>query len=154
MTGSLTIAIERPEGVDIAALLAASEAFAASLYPDDTTHMLSPEALRDPAVTFLVARLDGRAVGCCALVRRDGYGEIKRMFVHEDARGQGVGQRLLVALEQEAQAARLPLLRLETGTRQPAAQRLYRAAGFRDIPPFGGYEADPVSIFMEKPVAR
>lgn len=146
----VSVAAERVEGAEILDLLAASDAYAASLYPGESNHMLAPEALRKPAVTFLVARLNGKAVGCAALVRCDGYGEIKRMFVADTARGLGIGRRLLSAIENEARKAKLSLLRLETGTKQPEAQRLYRTAGFRDVPPFGAYGPDPLSVFMEK----
>ena len=33
---------------------------------------------------------------------------------------------------------------------QPEAIGLYRAYGFTDIPPFGAYKPDPLSLFMEK----
>jgi putative acetyltransferase len=151
-TNRVTIAVERPEGPEILALLAAGDAHVAALYPADSNHMLSPEALRAPEVTFFVARLGGRAVGCAALVRHNGYGEIKRMFVDAAARGHGIGRQLLAVLEAEGRRSGLPCLRLETGIRQPEAIRLYRAAGFRDIPPFGAYGPDPLSVFMEKPV--
>jgi putative acetyltransferase len=42
------------------------------------------------------------------------------------------------------------VLRLETGAKQPEALALYRSAGFVDIGPFGHYEPDPNSVFMEK----
>jgi putative acetyltransferase len=151
-TCNVRIAAERPEGPEILALLAAGDAYVAALYPAESNHMLAPDALRAPAVTFFVARLEGRAVGCAALVRQGGYGEIKRMFVDAAARGHGIGRRLLTAIEAEAARSQLPLLRLETGIRQPEAIRLYRTAGFRDIPPFGVYGPDPLSVFMEKPV--
>jgi putative acetyltransferase len=150
MARNVTIAVERPDGPDVLPLLAAGDAYSASLYPPESNHMLGVAALLEPAVTFFVARLEGRAVGCGALVRRDGYGEIKRMFVAETARGRGIARSLLQTIEAAAGADGLPVLRLETGTRQPEAQRLYRSSGFRDIPPFGAYEADPYSVFMEK----
>jgi putative acetyltransferase len=148
--GALAIAVERPDQTDVAPLLVASDAYALSLYPVESNHLLAVDALLEPAVTFFVARLDGKAVGCGALVRKRGYGEIKRMFVDEAARGRGVGRRLIVAIESLAREAGIPVLRLETGTKQPEAQRLYHSAGFRDIPPFGEYEADPWSVCMEK----
>jgi putative acetyltransferase len=148
----VAIAVERPDGPDVAPLVAAGDAYSASLYPPESNHMLGVAALLDPAVTFFVARLEGRAVGCGALVREDGYGEIKRMFVAEAARGRGIARRLLLEIEAAARANGLPVLRLETGTRQPEARRLYISSGFRDIPPFGAYEDDPYSVFMEKPL--
>lgn len=150
---AVAVSIEPVEGPEILSLLAASDAYAAALYPAESNHMLAPEALREPHVTFFVARLDGKAVGCGALVRQGGYGEIKRMFVADEARGLGIGRGLLAAIEGEARKAKLPLLRLETGIRQPQAIGLYRAAGFRDIPPFGPYGPDPLSLFMEKALA-
>jgi len=150
----INVAIERetPDQPDVLRLLAAGDALSASLYPPESNHMLDVQALLDPAVTFFVARVNGDVAGCCALVRKNGYGEIKRMFVDEAARGRGIARRLLVTIEEAARAAGLPVLRLETGTRQPEAQQLYRSSGFRDIPPFGDYAADPYSIFMEKPL--
>ena len=41
-------------------------------------------------------------------------------------------------------------LALEAGHRQPAALGLYRSAGFRERGPFGDYQADPLSVFLEK----
>jgi putative acetyltransferase len=31
---------------------------------------------------------------------------------------------------------------------------LYRRAGYREIPPFGDYKPDPLSVFMEKRMVR
>jgi putative acetyltransferase len=152
--GALAISVERPDQADVAPLLAASDAYAASLYPAESNHLLAPDALLGPAVTFFVARAAGRAVGCGALVRKDGYGEIKRMFVAEAARGQGAGRYLLAAIEAAARAAGLDILRLETGIRQPEALQLYRTSGFRDSGPFGEYGPDPLSVFMEKALGR
>ena len=148
--GTFAIVVERPDQPDVASLLAASDAYALSLYPVESNHLLAVDALLEPEVTFFVARLDGKAVGCGALVRKSGFGEIKRMFVNETTRGRGAARRLLVAIESAAREAGIGVLRLETGTKQPEAQRLYRSAGFRDIPPFGEYEADPWSVCMEK----
>jgi putative acetyltransferase len=149
---SLTITVERPDQAGVIRLLEAGDALSASLYPAESNHMLALDALLEPTVTFLVARQESAVVGCCALVPKLGYGEIKRMFVDEAVRGRGVGRQLLAAIETAARKAGVPVLRLETGIRQPEAQQLYRSAGFRDIPPFGDYEADPWSVFMEKPL--
>jgi putative acetyltransferase len=80
----------------------------------------------------------------------DGVAEIKRMFVAPASRGRGLGRRILAALEGEARQSGIACLRLETGTRQPEAVALYRAMGFRKVPPFPGYRDDPLSVFMAK----
>lgn len=72
------------------------------------------------------------------------------MFVEPKARGKGLGRRLLEEIERRAVALGLPVLRLETGVRQPEAISLYRTHGFREIAPFGDYKRDPLSLFMEK----
>jgi putative acetyltransferase len=72
------------------------------------------------------------------------------MFVRAQARGNGVGRRLLEALEDAARQRNVDRVSLETGIRQPEAIGLYRAAGYRDCPPFGTYRDDPLSLFMTK----
>ena len=51
------------------------------------------------------------------------------MFVRADARGHGLGRRLLDALEDAARGRRIARISLETGIRQPEAIGLYRAYG-------------------------
>jgi len=146
-----SIRIEAPDQPDVLRLLAASDAYHMSLYPPESLYLLDPAALRAPGVTFYVARLDGAAVGCGAILRRSqGEAEIKRMFVAPAARGRGLGRRILAVLETEARRSGIGRLRLETGTRQPEAVALYRAMGYRDVPPFPGYKDDPLSVFMAK----
>ena len=147
------ITLEDPRQPDILQLLAASDAHMAALYPAESNHMLDVAALQRPEVTFVVARADGRAVGCGAVVKSgEGWAEIKRMFVSPAARGQKLGRRLLEKLESLVVDQGVTLLRLETGVKQREALLLYRAAGFVETGPFGEYRPDPLSVFMEKPI--
>ena len=138
----LTFALENPDLPEIRALLAASDAYMAGLYPAESNHLLDVAALQQSNVQFLVARLDGAAVGCGAVVRAPGnWAELKRMFVSPAARGQKLGRQLLQQLETpRARAGGASLLRLETGIKQPEALGLYRTAGFVEIEPFGSAE--------------
>jgi putative acetyltransferase len=146
-----TIAIEDPDQPEVLALLAEADALYAGLYPADSNHLLDVAALRQPGVTVFVARIDGRAVGCGAVVAQDGgWAEIKRMYVVPAARGQRLGKALLDALEDHARKLGAGTARLETGVAQPEALRLYRAAGYVERGPFGAYAADPLSRFFEK----
>lgn len=90
-----------------------------------------------PGGVFLVARLAGTAVGCGALRPfSPGVGEVKRMWVSPEARGRGVARKLLAALESAARERRLRAIRLDTHSALAEALRLYRAAGYREIPRF------------------
>jgi putative acetyltransferase len=145
----LAIAEETAEQAEVTALLAQSDAYAAARYPPRTCHLVGVETLTAAGVRLFVARDDGRAVACGALVpAADGTAELRRMVVAEAARGQGIGHHASAA----ARDGGVRALRLEAGTRSPAALALYRAAGFRERGPYGGYGADPLTIFMEKPL--
>lgn len=148
---ALAIALESPFQDDVRALFAQSDAFSAALYPPESNHTIKAEALARPAVLFFVARTAGTAVGCVGLVLGDaGEAELKRMFVAADARGQGIGTRLLEAVEAAARHEGVRMLRLETGVSSAAALALYRRAGYRDRGPFGSYRPDALSVFMER----
>jgi len=86
-----------------------------------------------PARSLLVVD-GGRPVGCGAL--RDlapGMGEIKRMWLHPDARGLGLGMRLLAALESAGRHAGHREIRLDTNECLHEAIALYEAAGYRRV---------------------
>ena len=140
-----------PTAPEVAELLAALDAYQSTLYPSASLHFLPAEAMTGPGDRFLGASLGGAMVGCCGLVvRPEGYGELKRMFVRPEARGRGIAGRLLADLERYARAAGLTLLRLETGVSQPDSRRVCERAGFTRCGRFGDYPDDPLGVFMEK----
>jgi putative acetyltransferase len=123
------------------------------LYPEPgATHFsLDPAEVAEGRGAFMVAYLDGRAVGCGAVRRLDTErAELKRMYVAPDLRGYGIGRALLAALEDEALKLGVRRLVLETGIRQMRALALYRATGFVGIPAFGEYRDTPTSVCLEK----
>lgn len=147
----VTIALESPRQDGVARLLALSDAYAQSLYPPESNHLVDLATLEKPSVAFFVARHDGAIAGCCALADAgDGSAEIKRMFVDPVARGLSIASLLMQALEALAAERHLAAIRLETGIHQPEAIGLYRKFGYVEIPPFGDYRPDPLSLFMEK----
>ena len=122
-------------------------------YPEEgATHFrLDADEVAPGRGAFLVAYVDGEAVGCGAVRRiEDGVGEIKRMYVRSAARGRGVGAAIIAALEAEARRLDVTRLVLETGERQLEALALYRRAGFVVIPPFGEYVDSPLSVCLAK----
>ncbi|TKW78876.1 MAG: GNAT family N-acetyltransferase [Bradyrhizobium icense] len=147
----LRIGVEDPRQPELLAMLADSDRYCAALYPAESNHLLDASTLAGPEVTFLVARAPDQVAGFGAVVRHNAeFGEIKRMYVAPAMRGMKLGRSILAALEDRARADGLPCLRLETGVKQPEAVGLYRSAGYQEIPAFGDYEPDPLSIFMEK----
>ena len=147
---AITVQPGDPKTPEATALLQASHALMQSLYPPEHNHYLEIDALCRPEISFLLARHNTKAIGCAALAQKTGYGEIKSMFVDPDARGAGVADALMDALEQSAKEAKLPTLRLETGDTLYAAHKLYARHGFTICGPFGDYEKGPHSVFMEK----
>ena len=98
-----------------------------------------------PGGTFLVGYEDGEPI-CCGGVKDlgDGAAEIKRMYVVPSARGRGVAKELLVALEDAARELGHERVRLDTGPKQPHAERMYRHAGYVEIDDFN---ANPFASF-------
>ncbi len=134
-------------------LLAVLDAYLEALYPPESNHILDIETLCAPNIRFFVARRRGEAVGCGALrIDPGGYGEVKRMFVHPEARGRKLGRAILVRIEEQASREGIALVRLETGIHQAEALALYRRAGYAERGPFGEYTFDPLSHFMEKSI--
>ena len=151
---STTIALEPPRQEGVLRLLDMSDAYAQSLYPPESNHLVDVSTLEKTTVSFFVARHNDVIVGCCALVEADdGTAEIKRMFVDPDARGLKVASKLMDALEATAAEKQLHAIQLETGIYQPEAIALYRKYGYVEIEPYGSYLPDPLSLFMEKRLA-
>ena len=107
------------------------------LYGEEDPLSRNAEEFLPPTGLFLLAVLGGEAVGCGGYRRLDSeVVELKRMYVEPEQRGRGVAKRLLARLEEAASAAGARVMRLETGARQPAAIRLYEAAGYARVAPW------------------
>jgi DNA-binding MarR family transcriptional regulator len=90
-----------------------------------------------PRGLLLVARLREQPVGCGAMkLPADAPPYIKRMWVDPQARGLGLGRRLLRELELHAAATGATAVQLETNRALTEAMRLYRSAGYEEVPPF------------------
>lgn len=137
------------------ALIRQSEALMTALYPSESNHFEPAEGLRPPGGTFWGLWLGETLAGCGGVkfhapAGEPPYGEIKRLFVLDSARGRGIARQLMAQLEAELRERGVALARLETGIHQPEALGLYRRLGYVERGPFGGYAPDPLSIFFEK----
>jgi GNAT superfamily N-acetyltransferase len=142
------------EHPDVALLEAATQQFYVQIYgsPDETpftTADFSP-----PRGAFFVGYLNDAPVamggwrfrppGVPPVAQRPA--EIRRMFVDERVRGQGLGRIVLAALEASAAAAGADWMLLETGRPQVAAVCLYRSSGYVDVERFGYYAASEQAL--------
>jgi putative acetyltransferase len=152
----MSIAVESPREPGIDALIEGSTRYAHSLgYPPETCFLLDLPQLEQPGARLYVARDEaGRALGMAAIVdgagEHEGRGELKRMFVDDEARGLGVGARLIERIETDAASRGIREIVLETGTLHLPAQALYAKHGYRRVEPFGPYVGKPYSLCMAK----
>ncbi|MEL6592778.1 MAG: GNAT family N-acetyltransferase [Bacteroidota bacterium] len=99
----------------------------------------------------LLALVDGQAVACGAIKHFDEQTmEVKRMYVAETHRNQGIASVLLGGLEDWVQELGYAACILETGVRQHAAVRLYEKNAYQRIPNFGQYIGQASSICYRK----
>jgi GNAT superfamily N-acetyltransferase len=106
-------------------------------YDPTASRPIDAAQLTPPAGVFVIGRRDGRPVGCGALrMLSDGVAEVRRMWILGEARGTGVGRRILAALEAQARDMGVNTLRLETNRALKEAQALYRRCGFVEVAPF------------------
>jgi DNA-binding MarR family transcriptional regulator/GNAT superfamily N-acetyltransferase len=135
---AVTIAPIDPSSVDARACVDAyvrelDERFDTGFDPAQSVSA-DPAELVPPAGLFLIARLDGEAIGCGGLkVKSSRRGEIKRMWVASSARGLGIAQRLLDTLERYATDIGLDVLQLDTNRSLTEARALYARNGYAEI---------------------
>lgn len=98
----------------------------------------SDEEMTLPNGLILVTSAQGFPVGCGALKlhTRERIAEVKRMWTAPDARGLGLGRRILDRLVDEATVRGMRTLRLETNRTLVEARRLYETAGFVEVEAF------------------
>ena len=138
---SVKVSAEAPDGADARLCLDAYFRELAARFEsgfdagaDDSAHV---EDMIPPSGLFVIARLDGDAVGCGGFKRVDkAMGEIKRVWTAPSARGIGVARRMLRTLEAAAREKGLKTLRLDTNRALTEAHALYRSEGYREVARF------------------
>jgi DNA-binding MarR family transcriptional regulator/predicted N-acetyltransferase YhbS len=125
---------------DLAAVEAVSRYFAeldrrfpSGFDPGDATAS-DTAAMSPPSGVFVVATSDGEPVACGG-VQAIGRatGEIKRMWVHPDWRGAGLGARMLAHLEEQARELGHRRVNLDTNGSLVEAIAMYAKAGYEPV---------------------
>ena len=137
----------------VVALLAHHVESARSETEPGSDHALHLESLRNPDIRFWSVWQADQLLGIGAWWRFEpGHAELKSMHVARVARGRGVGAAMLTHLIDDARAAGITRMSLETGSWayfEPAVG-LYTRHGFVECPPFGEYVPDRNSIFRTR----
>lgn len=138
---ALEITIEPAGSADGAWCLAQYQAELARRFDNgfdpSTGNSLDPSDVTPPKGWFVVARLDGRPVGCGALKRLDdATGEIKRVWIAADARGMRLASRIMDRLEAVAAGAGFAKVSLDTNRTLVEARAMYLKRGYVEIAPY------------------
>ncbi len=124
--------------------------------PSCSVHAMDAGSMAEAGVTFYAAFDGDDPVAMGALkTLSGGHGELKSMHVRADRRGEGFADAILGRLLEAAREAGLAQVSLETGSQDAfgPARAFYTRHGFDFCAPFEGYEEDPNSVFMTRPVA-
>ncbi len=105
----------------------------------DPASSLAPtlDGFEPPSGTFLVMHLHGEPVGCGGFKHEPpDAAYLKRMWIAREARGLGLGRRLLMTLEERARGLGYRRMLLETEKNLSEAHQLYRSSGYVEVPRF------------------
>jgi GNAT superfamily N-acetyltransferase len=124
--------------------------------PGGDTSPIDAEQFVPPNGQFFLLLVDGRAAGMGGWRwggPQRGDVELKRMFVLEPFRRQGLSRRLFGAIEADVRTQQAKRLVLETGVEQPEAIGLYGSVGVEQIEPFGHYADAADAVHLGKQLA-
>lgn len=119
---------------------------------------LDDKVLSDPQSSILdaggqifLARLDGRIVGTCALIRAGGDAvELSKMAVTPACQGLGIARRLIERAFDAFEASGAALLFLESNSKLQPAIQLYESSGFAHVArPAGEAHYQRADVYME-----
>lgn len=145
---SNTVAVFTPEGLSQinetrSLLIEYAESLSVDLCFQNFSHELQclPGEYAAPRGALLVATVDGKFAGCCAMRPLDSVDyanacEMKRLYVRSDFRGLGLGRLLAEGILDAARLAGYDCILLDTLDDMEAARALYEELGFCDIPPY------------------
>ena len=110
--------------------------------------------LKPPKAIIYILETEGKVIGMGALSPLDErVGEIKRMYIHQEYRGKGIGKRLLTKLMKKAKAFGYSSLSLESQDFMTVAHQLYQSMGFQKTDAYPGGETPdwyrPYNVFMK-----
>jgi acetyltransferase len=125
----------------------AAVSFLAPLSPETAEAWWRGMLSSNPRAIVLAARRAGEMVGTVQLQpawapNQPHRAEVVKLMVHRRCRSAGLGERLMLAIEEEARRAGFELLTLDA-RRGEAAERLYRRLGWTHAGTIPAFALDP-----------
>ena len=122
-----------------------------SVSPEESTHVLDIEGLKDQNIKFWSLWEGNLLMGCGALkLLNKEHGEFKSIRVEDRFRKKDNGIKILKHLIFEAKKLNIIRISVETGTGDffTPARKLFNKCGFKLCKPFAHYKEDPNSCYM------
>ena len=106
-----------------------------SVSPEGSTHVLDIDGLKDPSIKFWSLWENNKLIGCGALkFLEKNHGEFKSIRVADEFRKNGIGERIINHLIEEAKKLKI--------------RKLFNKFGFKNSEPFAHYKIDPNSCYF------
>jgi putative acetyltransferase len=140
-----------PRADEVQDLIGRHLQFTSAASPPEFAFALDHNELVEPGVTLFGLWIDGELLAIGALKHLDdAHGELKSMHTAEQARGRGLGRRMLGHLVATASTRGYRRVSLETGSTEEfaPARKLYASAGFVPCGPFADYRSSAWNTFM------
>ena len=122
-----------------------------SVSPEESTHVLDIEGLKDQNIKFWSLWEGNLLMGCGALkFLNKEHGEFKSIRVEDRFRKKDNGIKILKHLIFEAKKLNIKKISVETGTGDffTPARKLFNKCGFKLCKPFAHYKEDANSCYM------
>ena len=124
-----------------------------SVSPEGSTHVLDIPGLKDQTIRFWSLWDGENLVGCGALkLLEQDHGEFKSIRVADKFRKDGMGEKIISHLIDQAKQIGIKKLSTETGAGDffAPARKLFDNCGFKPCKPFAHYKEDINSLYLTK----
>ena len=118
--------------------------------PEGSAHVLDIPGLKITSIKFWSLWENDKLMGCGALkfLEKD-HGEFKSIRVADKYRKNGMGEKIIAHLIDQAKQIGIKKLSIETGSGDffAPARKLFKKFGFKECKPFAHYKEDPNSCY-------
>jgi ribosomal protein S18 acetylase RimI-like enzyme len=109
-----------------------------------------PEKYKEPEGAFFVAKENNEIIGCVGIKKLENdICEMKRLFVKDSYKGNGIGKRLVEIIIKEAKLKQYEKMRLDTLDAMEQALKIYYKNNFYKIEPYYNNPGSGV-VYLER----